>query len=325
MTRFPIRLALTLALAGAHCALAGEPTDFPAKPIRVIIPQSAGSATDVLGRLIAPRMAEALGQPLVIDNRAGAGGLLGAELAAKAPADGYSVLIGATAWITVAPHTYKKVPYDALNDFAPVSLFAVGQNLLVVNPALPAANVMELVALMRAKPNTLNMASAGVGSSSHLAGLLLTTLANVSAVHVPYKGAGPSVAAVVSGEAEWTFTPMQAPLGQARAGRLRALAVGGANRSPALPDVPTVAEAGIPEYFSATWYGFLVPRGTPRAVIDRLNAATVKAIAAPDLREQLLNQGAEPRTTSPEELRQFIRTEYERIGKMVKMAGVTAE
>jgi tripartite-type tricarboxylate transporter receptor subunit TctC len=185
--------------------------------------------------------------------------------------------------------------------------------------------VKKLVALMKAKPGELNMASAGVASSSHLAGLLLTSLADARALHVPYKGAGASVLAVISGEAHWTFTPMQGPLPHVRAGKLRALAVGGATRSAALPDVPTVAESGIPEYFSGTWYGVMVPKGTPAAVVERLHAATLKTMAAPEMREQIGNQGADARTSSPAEFTRFVREEYERIAKVVKLAGLVPE
>jgi tripartite-type tricarboxylate transporter receptor subunit TctC len=317
-----MRALLFLLLFAVTLAHAQE---YPSRPIRVILPQSPGSATDVLGRLVVPKLGEALGQPLVIDNRVGAGGLVGADAAAKSAPDGYTLLIGATAWITVVPHTQKNMPYDALSDFVPVSLFAVSQNLLVVNPSLATASVKELVALMKAKPDQLNMASAGIASSSHLAGLLLTSLAGVRALHVPYKGAGGSVLAVVSGEAHWTFTPMQGPLGQVRAGKLRPLAVGGSSRSPALPDVPTVAEAGIPEYFSGTWYGFMVPKGTPRDIVERLNAATRTTMEGGQMREQILNQGAEAKTNTPAEFAAFVRDEYERMGKVVKLAGLVAE
>lgn len=310
-------LALIANIAGAQ--------DYPSKPIRLILPQSPGSATDVLARLIAPKMSEVLGQPLVIDNRAGAGGIVGAETAAKSPPDGYTVLVGASAWITVSPHTYKKLSYDPLGDLAPVSLFAISQVLLVVNPSLPASNVRELIALMKAQPGQLNMASAGIGSTSHLAGVLLTSVTDTRALHVPYKGAGGSIGAVVANEAHWTFTPMQGPLGFVRAGKLRALAVGGSSRSSALPDVPTVAESGYPDYELTSWYGWLVPRGTPAAVIDRLHAATVAVMSMPEVREQVMNQGAEPKTTAPAEFSGFIRAEYERIGRVVKAAGVTAE
>ena len=317
-----MRLTMLCVVFAAGTALA---QDYPSKPIRVILPQTPGSATDVLTRLVAPKMGEALGQPLVIDNRAGAGGIVGAEAAAKAPPDGYTLLVGASAWITVSPHTYKKLAYDPLADLVPVSLFASSQVLLVVNPALPAATVPELVALMKAKPNALNMASAGVGSTSHLAGVLFTAVTDTKALHVPYKGAAGSVTATMSGEAQWTFTPMQGPLAFVRAGKLRALAVGGTSRSAALPDVSTVAEAGYPDYDLTSWYGWLVPRGTPGTVVERLHGATISAMSSPELREQVMNQGAEPKTSTPAEFARFVRDEYTRIGRVVKLAGVTAE
>ena len=312
-------LLLALLIGSVHAQ------DYPSRPIRLIVPQQPGSATDVLARLVAPKLGEALGQPLVVDNRVGAGGVIGADAAAKAAPDGYTMLVGAASWITVAPHSHKNIPYDALNDFVPVSLFTVSQNLLVVTPSLPAKTVQELVELMKQKPGELNMASAGVASSSHLAGLLFTSLADVKATHVPYKGAGASVLAVVTGEAQWTFTPMQGPLPHVRAGKLRALAVGGNARSPAVPDVPTVAESGIPQYFSGTWYGFMLPKGTPHAVVERVHAATVKAMSAPQLREQVANQGAEARTSTPVAFARFVRDEYERLATVVKLAGIAAE
>ena len=317
-----LRFILFTLLSAAAVAHAQQ---WPAKPVRFVVPFAPGGTTDILARLVGQHLGEALGHPFVIDNRAGAGGIVGAETAAKAPPDGYTVLVGASAWITVSPHTYKKLNYDPLTDLVPVSLFAISQVLLVVNPVVPATNVRELVAVMKAKPGELNMASAGVGSSSHLAGVLLTTVTDTRALHVPYKGAGGSIGAVVAGEAHWTFTPMQGPLGFVRAGKLRALAVGGTSRSSALPDVPTVAESGYPDYELASWYGWLVPRGTPPAVIERLRAATVSVMNSPELREQVMNQGAEPKTTTPAEFSRFIRAEYERIGRVVKAAGVTAE
>ena len=316
---------IAAAASTATAVLAQDFADYPSKPIRMIIPQTPGAAADIIGRMIAPKLGELVGQQLVIDNRAGAGGLIGTEIAAKSVPDGYSVLLGASAWMTIAPHTYKKVPYDALGDFIPVSLCAIGQNLLFVNPGTGVSSVEELIALMKAKPNQINMASAGVGSASHLAGLLFTTQSGTRAVHVPYKGAGLSVLAVISGEAEWSFSPMQAPLPHVRAGKLRALAVGGSSRSPILPDVPTVAESGIPDYYSATWYGILVPKGTPNAIVAKLHEATVRAIGTAELSGALLAQGAEPKTGSSEDFARFIREDYESAGKLVKLAGVTAE
>jgi tripartite-type tricarboxylate transporter receptor subunit TctC len=300
-------------------------TNYPNKPIRIIIPQSSGSATDTLIRLIAPKLTEQLGQPLILENKLGAGGIIGADYVAKSAPDGYTLLIGATSWITIAPHVYSKLSYDVQKDLAPVSIFAVGQNVLAVAVTSPSMNVKDLVASMKINPNSLNMASAGIGSTSHLAGEMLTSMANVSAVHVPYKGAGPSVMSLLSGESQWVFTPMQGPIALIRSGRLRALAVGGNVRSAILPDVPTVKEAGIEGYEMKNWYGLLAPAGTPKAIIDKLNAAIVKVVSTPEIKEQFYAQGSEPTSNSPQEFSQFIREETERMSKVVKKAGIKIE
>jgi tripartite-type tricarboxylate transporter receptor subunit TctC len=298
---------------------------YPSKPIRIIIPQSSGSATDTLIRLIAPKLTEQLGQALILENKLGAGGIIGADYVAKSAPDGYTLLIGATSWITIAPHVYSKLSYDAQKDLAPISIFAVGQNVLAVPATSPYMNVKDLVANMKSNPNTLNMASAGIGSTSHLAGEMLTSMANVSAVHVPYKGAGPSVMSLLSGESQWVFTPMQGPIALIRSGRLRALAVGGNVRSAILPEVPTVKEAGIAGYEMKNWYGLLAPAGTPKAIIDKLNAAIVKVVSTPEIKEQFYAQGSEPTSNSPQEFSQFIREETERMSKVVKKAGIKIE
>jgi tripartite-type tricarboxylate transporter receptor subunit TctC len=300
-------------------------SQYPAKPLRLIVPQGPGSSSDIISRIVALKVGDLLGQQLIVDNRPGAGGILGADIAAKAAPDGYTLMLGATPWVTMAPYTYKNLSYDPLSDLLPVSLVAISPNLLVVNPSVRATTVKELVELMRAKPDQLNMASAGVGSASHLAGALLNAMAGVSAVHVPYKGAGQSVIAVVSGEAEWTFTPMSGPLPHVRSGKLRPIAVGGAIRSPILPDVPTVAEAGLPGYNSGLWFGIMVPKGTPRPNVDRLNLAVVKAVQSQDVRDQLAAQGADPVSGTPEEYARFIREDYETIGRVVKSAGIKPE
>jgi len=299
--------------------------NYPIKPIRIIIPQSSGSATDTLIRQIAPKLTEQLGQALILENKLGAGGIIGADTVAKAAPDGYTLLIGATSWITIAPHVYSKLSYDPQKDLAPISIFAVGQNVLAVPANSPFMNVKDLVAHMKANPNALNMASAGIGSTSHLAGEMLTSLANVSAVHVPYKGAGPSVMSLLSGEAQWVFTPMQGPIALIRSGKLRALAVGGSVRSAILPDVPTVKESGIAGYDMRNWYGLLAPAGTPKPIIDKLNAAIVKVVNNPEIKEQFYTQGSEPTTNSPQEFSQFIRDETERMSKVVKTAGIKVE
>lgn len=299
--------------------------NYPTKPIRIIIPQSSGSATDSLIRLIAPKLTEQLGQSLILENRLGAGGIIGADTVAKAAPDGYTLLIGATSWITIAPHVYPKLSYDPIKDFSPISLFAVGQNVLAVPANSPYTSLKDLVSQMKAQPNILNMASAGIGSTSHLAGVMLTSLAGVSAVHVPYKGAGPSVMSLLSGESQWVFTPMQGPIALIRSGKLRALAVGGSVRSAILPDVPTVKESDISGYDMRNWYGLLAPAGTSKAIIDKLNTAIVRAVQTSDIREQFAGQGSEPTTNSASEFTQFIREETARMASVVKTAGVKIE
>jgi len=300
-------------------------TNYPTKPIRIIIPQSSGSATDSLIRLIAPKLTEQLGQSFILENRLGAGGIIGADTVAKAAPDGYTLLIGATSWITIAPHVYPKLSYDPIKDFSPISLFAVGQNVLAVPANSPYTSLKDLVSQMKAQPNILNMASAGIGSTSHLAGVMLTSLAGVSAVHVPYKGAGPSVMSLLSGESQWVFTPMQGPIALIRSGKLRALAVGGSVRSAILPDVPTVKESDIAGYDMRNWYGLLAPAGTSKAIIDKLNTAIVRAVQTSDIREQFAGQGSEPTTNSASEFTQFIREETARMASVVKTAGVKIE
>jgi len=300
-------------------------TNYPTKPIRIIIPQSSGSATDSLIRLIAPKLTEQLGQSIILENRLGAGGIIGADTVAKAAPDGYTLLIGATSWITIAPHVYPKLSYDPIKDFSPISLFAVGQNVLAVPANSPYTSLKDLVSQMKAQPNILNMASAGIGSTSHLAGVMLTSLAGVSAVHVPYKGAGPSVMSLLSGESQWVFTPMQGPIALIRSGKLRALAVGGSVRSAILPDVPTVKESDIAGFDMRNWYGLLAPAGTSKAIIDKLNTAIVRAVQTSDIREQFAGQGSEPTTNSASEFTQFIREETARMASVVKTAGVKIE
>lgn len=319
------RLACFTLAAALWLVSGAASSQYPAKPLRLIVPQGPGSSSDIISRIVALKVGDILGQNLIVDNRPGAGGILGADIAAKAAPDGYTLMLGASPWVTMAPYTYKNLSYDPLNDLLPVSLVAIAQNLLVVNPSVPATTVKELVALMRAKPDQLNMASAGVGSASHLAGALFNAMAAVSAVHVPYKGAGQSVIAVVAGEAEWTFTPMQGPLPHVRSGKLRPIAVGGAKRSPILPDVPIVAEAGLPGYNSGLWFGIMVPKGTPRPIVERLNLAVVKAVQSQDVRDQFATQGADPVSGTPEEYARFIREDYDTIGRVVKSAGIKPE
>ncbi len=309
----------------ARAATSNSAADYPNRPIRYILPNGPGSNADIFTRILAQKLGELFGQQVVVDSRPGAGGMLGIDIAAKSAPDGYTIARGNLPGLAIAPHVYKKMPYDALKDLLPVSLTDSGQNLLAVHTSVAASNVRELIALMKAKPDALAMASPGVASGGHLAGVLFTTMASVRSLHVPYKSAGASIISVVSNESQWTFAPIGAPLPHVRAGRLRALAVGGDKRAPQVPDIPTAAEAGVPGYYSTSWAGVVVPKGTPQAIIAKLNAAIVKVLSAADVKEQFQVQGADASPTTPEEFARFIRADYDRIAKVAKVAGLTAD
>ena len=281
---------------------------------------------DILVRIVMPKMSELLGQPFVIDNRGGAGGIIGVETGARAAPDGYTLVMGAPATMIIARFTQRNLPYDPLRDFEPISLIVNAEAVMVVYPGLPARSVPEFIALAKAQPGKLNMASAGVGSSSHLAGVLFTTLAGISSVHVPYKGGGPVASALIAGESHWTIVPAAAVVGQVKAGRLRALAVSTKKRSPLLPDLPTIEEAGVPGYEYNAWNGVFAPKGTSRAIIKSVHAALQKALADPDVKQQFANQGLPPSgSASPEAFAAFVRADYERIARLVKTAGIKPE
>jgi tripartite-type tricarboxylate transporter receptor subunit TctC len=317
-------LAIVLLAVGVTQTATAQ-LSYPQRPIRLISPNPAGGANDVIGRIVAQRLGEALGQQVVVDNRGGAGGTIGTEMAAKAVPDGYTLFAASQSTVTVAPHIYSRLSYDVLRDFAPIAMFAEVQNLLNANPAFPPNTVKELIALAKAKPGAINYASAGSGSASHFAGLLFAKAAGIDILHVPYKGGAPAITAVMAGEAAFNFGPMPATATHIRAGRLKALAVSGARRSGAFPDVPTVVESGVPGYVVVGWFGLMAPRGTPRAIVDRLHAATVKAVTSPDGRQQLLQIGADPAASSSEEFGRFVRQEYERYGRLIKEAGLKVE
>ncbi len=299
--------------------------DYPNRPIRYILPGGPGSSADVFSRILTAKLSDIFGQQVVVDSRPGAGGMLGTDIAAKSAPDGYTIARGNLPGLAIAPHVYKKMPYDALKDLLPISLTDVSHNLLVVHPSIQASTMQELIALMKAKPDQLIMASPGVASGGHLAGVLLTSMAGVRSLHVPYKAAGASIISVVANESQWAFASIGAPLPHVRAGRLRALAVGGDKRAIPFPDVPTAAEAGLPGYFSMGWAGIVVPKGTPQVIIVKLNTAIVKALNAPDLKEQFLTQGAEPSPSSPGEFARYIRADYDRIAKLAKVAGLKVD
>jgi len=313
-----------LSVATAHAQTTGG--SYPQRPIRMIAAQSAGSSLDTILRIFAAKMSDVLGQQLVIDNRGGAGGTIGVELAARAPTDGYTLLAGASSSMIVSSFTYKKLPFDTLKDFAPISLFANVEAVFVVNPGLPVKSVNDFLALAKSQSGKLNMGSAGVGSSSHLAGLLFVSFTGINSTHVPYKGGGPMATAVVANEAQWAISPAAALVGLIRAGRLRAIAISSAKRSPILPELPTIAESGVSGYEFGSWNGVLAPTGTSRAIIHQVHGVMHKVAAMPDVREQFAQQGLAPTASaSPEEFAKLIRADYATIAKVVKAAGIKPE
>jgi len=312
-----LSVVLTLPLAAAQA--------YPDKPIRVIVPVPAGGTPDVVARMVAPGLSTLLGQQLVIDNRGGAGGLIGAELAARAVPDGYTVFFSSPGSLTILPHLQKQVAYDTLKDFAPISLVSIGPFLLITHPSVPARTVKELIALARAEPGKLNYASAGNGAANHLAMELFKSMAGVNITHVPYKGAPQAVTDLIGGSVNLMFNSIPPVLQHIKTGRLRLLAVASAKRSPQLPDVPTVSEAGVPGYEAITWFGLLAPAKTPKPIIARLNDVMVKVVHAPDLKSQLEIQGYDPVGSSPEEFAAFIRAESEKYAKVVKFSGAKVD
>ena len=291
----------------------------------MIVAFPPGGGTDILGRMLAQRLGEMLGQNVVVENRGGAGGNLGTEAAARAAPDGYTILMGNVAPNAINVSLYRNLPFDPVADFAPVSLVAATPNVLVVHPSTAARTVKELIALAKARPGTLNFASAGNGSSSHLAGELFRVLAGAEIVHVPYKGAGPAMLDVLSGQVQLYFATLPAALPHVKSGKLAAVAVTSARRSPAVPDLPTVAESGVPGYEASTWYGVLAPARTPAGAIERLHGDIVRILAQPEFRERLQAQGFDLVGSSPEEFRAAIQSEIAKWGKVVRDAGIRTE
>jgi tripartite-type tricarboxylate transporter receptor subunit TctC len=310
------------AIGAASSALAEL---YPSRPIRLLVPFAPGGGGDVVGRTIAQRLSEQLGKPIVIDNRGGAGGTLGVDLAAKAAPDGYTVLLGNVGPLALSPALYAKLPYDTLRDFAPVSLIASFPNILVANPNLPFKSVQELVAYAKSRPGKLNFASAGSGTSTHLAGELFKSVAGIDVVHVPYKGGAAAITDVIGGQVAYYFGTLPSSLPLARAGKLRALGVTSLQRSPAAPDVPTIAESGYRGFEMAAWYGLLVPAGTPRDIIAKLNAATFATLALPDVKERLAQDGSDPMGSTPTQFGAYIKSEIAKWSGVVRAANIKAD
>ncbi len=312
--------ALSLAPLAAQAQAA-----YPSKPITIIVPFSAGGTTDILARVVGQFMSTDLGQPVVIDNRAGAGGNIGGQAAARATPDGYTIFMGTVGTHAINQSLYKKMPFDPIKDFAPLSRVAMVPNLLVANPSQPYKNVKELIAYAKANPGKINFGSSGAGSSIHLSGELFKQMAGVDMQHVPYRGSAPAVSDLLGGQINLMFDNMPSAIPHVKGGKLRPLAVTTAKRSPALPDVPTIAESGVPGYEATSWFGLLAPAGTPAPVIAKLNASILKALANPEVKKKLAEQGAEAAGEKPEQFAAFIAAETAKWGKVVKESGATAD
>jgi tripartite-type tricarboxylate transporter receptor subunit TctC len=314
-------VGMTLLALAAMTAMAQS---YPSKPIKIVVPYPPGGFNDTLGRTLAAKFTEAWGQPAIVENKPGANTLIGSDYVAKSPPDGYTLLIVAFPF-AVTPSLIRNMPYDTVKDFAPVALAAQSPNLLVVNPSLPVKTVAELVAMAKAKPDSLSYASTGNGSSNHISMELFKSLAGVRIVHIPYKGSAPAVTDLLGGQVHVMFDNAPNVLPQVKAGRLRALAQTGATRSGVAPDLPTVAEAGVPGYELTVWFGLVAPAGTPREVIRKLNAEVLKILAMPDVRERFLSQGVEPLGSTPEQFADHIKAQMAKWGRVVRDAGVQAE
>jgi len=324
-----IAVALSLPLFFAGLAAAQTPStgaaqSYPAKTVRVVIPWPPGGSNDVVGRIVMQKVGEALGQQFVVDNRPGASGAIGAEPVAKAPPDGYTIMVHSTTHLGNA-HLYKKLPYDTLKDFAPVGTLAAQPGVLATHPSLPVKSVKEFIALARARPGHINYSSSGNGSAPHLSMALLISMTGIDLVHIPYKGGAPQVTALVGGEAQASLATISTVIVHVKSGRLRTLGVSSSRRSNILPDIPTIAESGVPGYEMSPWIGVYAPANTPKAIIDKLNAESNKALKHPDVATSLTNQVLDPQPSTPEEFAQRIKIDYEKYGKLIKATGVKVD
>jgi len=314
-----------LAVSLEPAALAADAAKaYPERPIRLIMPNAPGSSTDTMGRIAAAKLGDALGQQLVVDNRAGAGGSIGMEIGKNATPDGYTLIVTSIGALTVSPHIRKDLAYDPIRDFEYVAMYSRQGNVLVVHPGLPVKSVRELIDYAKARQGKLNMASAGNGAQSHLNGTSLMAAAGFTSLHVPYKGGGPSVAAVVAGESQWTITPSAATMSLIRAGRLRALGHSLPQRSPLFPDIPPIGET-VPGFKYVAFSGLLAPKGVPKPILDKIRITMERVVATPEVREQFAQQGAEPATGTPEAFRRAVQDELNEVGKLVKIIGLKVD
>jgi len=314
-----------IALATAHGLVGPVRAEvYPTKPVRLIVGFPPGGATDLVARVIAPKLGETLKQQVIVDNRAGANGTIGAEVAAKAAPDGYTLHLGTLGALVISP-AITKVHYDPTKDFSPIGQAVSLQNIFITHPSLPVRTLHDLIALAKKRPGALNYASSGLGSPGHLAGELFNTMAGVNIMHIPYKGGGPAITDLIAGHIEIFVAVISTAVPQVRAGKARALAVTGARRALALPEVPTVAEAGLKGYEASNWYGLVAPAGTPKTVIDRLSKELVAILDSPDVRDALLKRGVEAASSSPEQFAVYIKSETAKWGKVIKAANLQAK
>ncbi|MBT2325605.1 tripartite tricarboxylate transporter substrate binding protein [Variovorax paradoxus] len=325
MLRRSTLITLLLAAGTLSGVAASQSGAWPAKPIRLVVAYPPGGSTDIAGRLLAEALGRRLGQQIVVDNRSGAGGTVGALSVVRAEPDGYTLLLAASPEVSIAPTTMKSMPYDPVRELQPITLVGQVPFLLVVNPALPIANLQEFIAYAKANPNKLNYASFGNNTSNHLAGELFKSLTGIDAMHVPYKGSGPAIADLIGGQVQYSFDTPPAVLANVKAGKLRALAVATSQRLPNAPAVPTAAEAGLPGFVAGTWFGLLAPAKTPRAVIDRLNAEIVSLLASPELGGAFSERDILPSGGSPEAFGLFIRSEVDKWKTLAAKVGIVAE
>jgi len=318
-------IAAAAGLMGLMPAVAQAQAAYPSKTITIIVPFAAGGTTDILARIVAQYMGTELGESVIVDNKAGAGGNIGGQVAAKAPADGHTLFMGTVGTHAINASLYNKMPFDPIKDLAPITRVAMVPNLLVANPSQPFKTVKEMIAYAKANPGKLNFGSSGNGSSIHLSGELFKSMAKVEMQHVPYKGSAPAVSDLLGGQIAIMFDNMPSAYPHVKAGKLRALAVTTANRSPQLPNVPTIAEAGVPGYQATSWFGMYAPAGTPPEVLAKLNTTLVKVLANAEVKKKLAEQGAEPYSEKPEQFAAFIQKESVKWGKVVKDSGASVD
>ncbi len=319
--RCAVVLLVAVLLTSADASLAQS---YPDKPIRIVVTFPAGGPTDAVARPISQSLSTTWGQPVIIDNRGGAGGIVGTEIVAHSAPDGYTLLIGTAGGMSINPSLHAKLSYDPFKDFAPISMLVINPQILVAHPALAASNVRELVALAKSKPGQLNFASSGTGTATHLGLELFKAATGINVVHVPYKGGAPALTDLIAGQVQLLFISIPSVMPQVKAGRLKAIAVSSARRSLSAPEVPTVAESGYPGFEYVNWNALFAPAATPRAIINKLNSEVVKIMRDPDLAQKLVSQGAEPAPGTPEQLAQYMRVDFDRWRKVIRAAGITA-